>query len=148
LTDYSAPNFFASWKGTPVFRPDTYTESIGGVSGTVQCIKLVSEGGLDQSGSDTGGTQAPKGPPKCPKKVCKEPLVMRRIPTVDTNNSRFFDESEEAWDYCNKTDDCSLCAPSCYMPCKVSLALKYIGEKGRASGGSLPPDLFLFIGGV
>jgi hypothetical protein len=116
LTDYTAPNFFASWKGTPFLRPDSYTESINGVSATVQCVKLVKEGGLGEAGSDSG---APKAPPKCPRKVCKEPMIMRRLPNGNSLESRFIDESEEAWQYCNTTDDCNLCSPSCYMPCPV-----------------------------
>jgi hypothetical protein len=116
LTDYAAPNFFASWKGSPLLRPDSYTESINGVSATVQCVKLVKDGGLDEAGSDSG---APKGPVKCPRKVCKEPLVMRRFPNTNTTTARFIDESEEARQYCNTTDDCTLCSPSCFMPCPV-----------------------------
>ncbi len=116
LTDYIAPNFFASWKGTPLLRPDSYTESIDGVSATVQCVKLVKEGGLDEAGSGSG---APKGPLKCPRKVCKEPLSFRRLPNPNYTSTRFIDESEEAWQYCNTTDDCNLCSPACYMQCPV-----------------------------
>ncbi len=120
LEDFVMPNYFASWKGTPLLRPDSYDESINGVSATVKCVNLVKEGGLDALGGGSSGSGgAPTGPPKCPKKVCKEPMVQRRYPQADTMESRFFDESEETWDYCNKTDDCARCAPSCYMPCPV-----------------------------
>jgi hypothetical protein len=120
LDDFVMPNYFASWKGTPLLRPDSYDESINGVSATVKCINLVKEGGLDGLGGGSGGSSgAPTPPPKCPKKVCKEPMVLRRIPLTDEETVRFFDESEETWAYCNVTDDCSRCQPSCYMPCPV-----------------------------
>jgi hypothetical protein len=123
LEDYAVPNYFASWKGTPLLRPDSYDESINGVSATVKCINLVKEGGLDALGGGSGGSGgssgAPTPPPKCPKKVCKEPMILRRLPMADTDASVFFDESEETWAYCNVTDDCTRCQPSCYMPCPV-----------------------------
>ncbi len=112
VADYTMPNFYASWQGTPMFRPATYAESINGVEATLQCVPLHADGGEAAAG---GGGAGPAAPRKCPPRHCKEPMQKRRIPAYSQSTVTL--NRPELWDYCNTTDDCDLCMENCFFGC-------------------------------